>query len=277
MASTLQVIFSLPAFRAHYLDSFSDHARTCADPLPAACIDCQMRKVADGLLSGRYALPRSHLATTSLASPAVSDPLQHDSPTPVFQEGIKPSMFKTLIGKGHEEFMTMRQQDAEEFFVHLVKVLRQQAKRVGSVPAAEPTDVFKFGVEQRLQCESCGGVRYRVDVQDDLSISVPAHPLGHTNEGNQTYASIDLTECLDMVTGVEEIEYRCPQCVRNVTAKKYVCPPSFNLSPTNMIRRTLFATFPHVLMLHAKKFQLVNWVPTKLGKRHCQVFRTLLM
>ena len=30
-------------------------------------------------------------------------------------------------------------------------------------------------------------------------------------------------------------------------------------------RQTRFATFPEVLVVHAKKFQLVNWVPTKLG------------
>lgn len=29
-------------------------------------------------------------------------------------------------------------------------------------------------------------------------------------------------------------------------------------------RRSRFATFPDVLVIHAKKFQLVNWVPTKL-------------
>jgi ubiquitin carboxyl-terminal hydrolase 5/13 len=27
------------------------------------------------------------------------------------------------------------------------------------------------------------------------------------------------------------------------------------------------ATFPSVLVLHARKFQLVNWVPTKLGEK----------
>ena len=31
-------------------------------------------------------------------------------------------------------------------------------------------------------------------------------------------------------------------------------------------RRTRFATFPEVLVVHAKKFQLVNWVPSKLGE-----------
>ena len=32
-------------------------------------------------------------------------------------------------------------------------------------------------------------------------------------------------------------------------------------------RSAKFATFPDLLILHMKKFQLVNWVPTKLGER----------
>jgi len=36
---------------------------------------------------------------------------------------------------------------------------------------------------------------------------------------------------------------------------------------TLMPRTTKFATFPDLLVLHMKKFQLVNWMPTKLGKR----------
>jgi ubiquitin carboxyl-terminal hydrolase 5/13 len=31
------------------------------------------------------------------------------------------------------------------------------------------------------------------------------------------------------------------------------------------IKNARFASFPSVLVVHAKKFQLVNWVPTKLG------------
>ena len=32
-----------------------------------------------------------------------------------------------------------------------------------------------------------------------------------------------------------------------------------------LCRRTLFKTFPDVLVVQAKRFQLVSWVPTKLG------------
>ena len=36
--------------------------------------------------------------------------------------GIKPQMFKTLIGRGHPEFSTKRQQDAQEFILHLLNM-----------------------------------------------------------------------------------------------------------------------------------------------------------
>ena len=39
------------------------------------------------------------------------------------QNGITPQMFKTLIGRGHPEFSTNRQQDAQEFFMHLLSIL----------------------------------------------------------------------------------------------------------------------------------------------------------
>lgn len=119
MASVLQTVYSLPSFQKRYQKQASDHAEKCPVSLPADCVECQMHKVADGLLSGRY----SHPAHSS------ADGLQHPSPTPVFQTGVKPTSFKALIGKGHEEFATMRQQDAEEFFTHLITVLRRDGQK----------------------------------------------------------------------------------------------------------------------------------------------------
>jgi len=83
-----------------------------------------MRKVADGLLSPRYSHP-AHSTTLNTTGEA----LQHPSPTPVFQAGIKPTSFKALIGKGHKEFATMRQQDAEEYFTHLITALRRDGQK----------------------------------------------------------------------------------------------------------------------------------------------------
>ena len=129
MASVLQAAFSLSAFQTKYDPNASDwaqtHTLTCPNPAPADCVECQMIKIADGLLSGRY------------AKKATSSTVSDDDPNaPKFQEGLKPSMFKALVGKGHAEFATMKQQDAEEFFVHLIDVLRRESRRRAGGPGS---------------------------------------------------------------------------------------------------------------------------------------------
>ena len=218
MASAVQGLFSLPAFQQRYLPTATTHWFMCNEPLPASCVDCQMHKLADGLLSGRYSLPRKGTPSTF----AEQNPSDNSMPVPEFQEGIRPVTFKALIGKGHEEFSTMRQQDAEEFLSHLLKVLRQQAKKTGADPSTEPTEIFKFGMEQRLQCNDCYRVRYRIDSQDLISVPVPVQIKGKDAEGKEIYEDVKLSETMDMLTGAEALEYSCPACEKKVIATKYV-------------------------------------------------------
>lgn len=129
--------------------------------------------------------------------------------------------FKALIGKGHEEFSTMKQQDSEEFFTHLLKVLRRTLKRTqDSTNELDPTKVFTFVMEQRLQCTSCHRVRYRNDELDTVSVAVPAAEESKDAEGKVVYRDALLTNLLDMLTEDEGLEYTCPQCNRNVIAYK---------------------------------------------------------
>ncbi|KAJ7632934.1 hypothetical protein FB45DRAFT_913923 [Roridomyces roridus] len=237
MASVLQTLFSLPAFQSRYFSpsSTTEHAAQCPEPLPADCIECQMRKVADGLLSGRYSLPARPAGTAS-----VNDP--------VFQEGLRPTGFKALVGKGHEEFSTMKQQDSEEFLGHLLTVVRRDAHKYKDRAAVDATAVFSYGMEQRLQCGVCSRVSYRTDPVDVLSVPVPAMESGKDGDGKTMYSPVPLVACIDAVLTPESLEYGCPSCGTNVHA----------------LKQSKFASFPDVLVVHAKKFQLVNWVPTKL-------------
>lgn len=108
---------------------------------------------------------------------------------------------------------------------------------------------------------------------DVLSLGVPAQELpadehgsedrnkteGGSTKGPETtrYASVTLMQCLNLLlgpAGQEALEYQCEGGCGKVSA----------------VRQLHFATFPDVLVLHAKKFQLKNWVPTKLGRlRSC--------
>jgi ubiquitin carboxyl-terminal hydrolase 5/13 len=107
------------------------------------------------------------------------------------QHGISPRMLKTLIGKGHAEFAGVKQQDAQEFLIWLLSRIQREGKATGHVEQnlisaeknamdddrsgqyVDPTKVFKFDVQQRIQCLGCGGVKYRVDEQDNFNIPVP--------------------------------------------------------------------------------------------------------
>ncbi len=179
MASVLQSLFSLPEFQKRYGDAYRPHTLSCAQQ-PAGCFECQMGKIADGLLSGRYSKPRE-AGQAGNAGWTKDEKEGQDQQQALFQQGVRPNMFKALVGKGHEEFSTMRQQDADEFFKYLVGIVQKENKKVAfsesAAPTEDPTTVFGFGLEQRLECNECHKVRYSVERQDaGLGLPVPIRP-----------------------------------------------------------------------------------------------------
>ncbi|CEP16653.1 hypothetical protein [Parasitella parasitica] len=224
MASVLQSVFHMEQFQLRYNQQLSDHALTCiADP--ATCWHCQLHKLADGLLSGRY-----------------SQPLTNDDGVQ-YQDGIAPGMFKALVGKNHQEFSTMRQQDAFEFFQFLCKTIQQKEHATKN----DPTNVFDFVTEQRLQCGKCKKVRYQRDKTSCISVEVPARPKENTEN---EYEAVDFTECLDVFVRDETLDgYQCPNCNEKTIAQRSV----------------KFSTFPEILVVNPRRFAFVNWVPQKLN------------
>lgn len=274
MASVLQSLFSLPAFQKRYGDAYRPHTLACTNQ-PATCFECQITKIADGLLSGRYSHPREPEQGNNAGwTPTAGDQEQQEQQQQLlFQQGVRPNMFKALVGQGHEEFSTMRQQDADEFFKYLIGIVQKENRKVASAassaPAEDATNVFGFGLEQRLECNECHKVRYSVERQDaGLSLPVPirqkpvqpedsagkqpaegVHAAATSSSSDAVeYVPVSLVECLDIFTAPEELEYNCPSCSKKVTATK----------------RTLFTTFPQVLALQVRRFQLINWVPQKV-------------
>ncbi|KAK9236206.1 hypothetical protein V1525DRAFT_363326 [Lipomyces kononenkoae] len=227
LASVVQCLYSLPRFQERYYYPSGDLPLTLE---PANDLETQLRKLGDGLLSGRYSNPPN--PEEQLESP--------------YAKGIAPSMFKALVGKSHVEFSTMRQQDAFEFLLYLVQTIRRASHQNLD---ADPTTIFSFVVEQRLQCLACKKVSYRTDVQDNISVPVPVKRLPRESlEDKEVFESVTLKECLDLFTQSESLEYTCQACG----------------SKEGAVTRTAFKTFPEVLVVNARRFELVNWVPTKL-------------
>jgi ubiquitin carboxyl-terminal hydrolase 5/13 len=196
MASVLQSLFNLEKFQQRYDLQLKEHAMTCTQESPANCWYCQLHKLAGGLMSGRY-----------------SQPISNDEGVQS-QDGIAPGMFKTLVGKNHEEFSTMRQQDAYEFFQFLCKTVQQKEF---SNNQNDPTKSFEFETEQRVQCGKCKKVRYQKDQTTSISINVPARKV----ENSEEYEPVQLTECLDLFVQEETVDgYQCPNCNEKTTASR---------------------------------------------------------
>ena len=211
-------IMGLTKYNRYYED-IQDKPLECLNP--AEDLETQLRKLADGLISGRYSKPDS-----SVTSSHVSAEFPH-------QKGLAPSMFKSLIGKGHAEFSTMRQQDAFELLLHVFKLITRSSH---NATLQDPVATFKFAMEQRLQCLSCKKVSYKTDIQDNITVPVPARRIKQASEDMEVDATggkeigakkdvfepVTIKECLDIFTGEEILEYTCKACGSKAGAKKYI-------------------------------------------------------
>ena len=79
-------------------------------------------------------------------------------------------MFKALIGKDHPEFKTGNQQDAQEYFHHLLDRVMKAEKKANS---PNPNKIFEFEMEKRLQCTCCQKVKYRKTTETSLTLTAP--------------------------------------------------------------------------------------------------------
>lgn len=245
MNSVLQSLFSNPEFQTRY---FHPDEPPPSAPLPAEDLETQLRKIADGLVSGRYAKPDTDVAVSE------------NTPEVPYQKGLAPAMLKHLVGRGHEEFSTMRQQDSFEFLLHLLKLITRSQH---PAPLQDPVEAFRFVMEQRLQCLNCKKVRYRTDEQENISVPVPIRRIpkdtqmtdvatgGDDSKKNdkekEEFEPVTLKECLDIFTADELVELTCGSCG----------------SKDGFSKRHRFRTFPAILAVNARRFEIVNWVPTK--------------
>jgi ubiquitin carboxyl-terminal hydrolase 5/13 len=188
-----------------------------------------MGKLADGLLSGRYSVA-----------------LFDDNNETRGQDGISPSMFKSIVGKGHPEFSTMRQQDAQEFLQHALSLMQQKERVMGT----DSTKGCTFQLESRLQCLECERVQYRSVPSTSLILPVPAVKKGLTDDGRQLYEPVRLLEMIEAYFEAEMREYNCP----------------IDQSKTTASFASTFKTFPEYLFFVASRFVLgEGWVMEKLN------------
>ncbi|CAI1911808.1 hypothetical protein SEUBUCD646_0D02690 [Saccharomyces eubayanus] len=154
----------------------------------------------------------------------------------LYANGIKPSAFKKCIGQNHEEFSSNRQQDAMEFLTFLLDSLDRKFFSDNSAGASNPNDLMRFMMEDRLQCNKCGKVKYSYEPAEAIQL-----PLKENDE------SQDVLERIKAYFDGQTIEFKCANCKESVTANK----------------KPGFKSLPHTLVLNPIRIKLQNWIPVK--------------
>uniref|UniRef100_A0A669BNQ4 Ubiquitin carboxyl-terminal hydrolase n=1 Tax=Oreochromis niloticus TaxID=8128 RepID=A0A669BNQ4_ORENI len=229
LSTVMQVLFSIPDFQ-------------------------RMAKLGHGLLSGQYSKPPMK---SELIEQVMKEEYKHQ------QKGISARMLKALVSRGHPEFSSNRQQDAHEFLLHMINLVERN-----SAGSENPSDVFRFLVEERVQCCQTRRVRYTQRV--DYCIQLPAPFEAASNREELLAYEVKRKEAEEnMRPSPEPVRARIPftACLQAFTEPENV--PDFWSSALQAksagVKTSRFASFPEYLVVQIKKFTFgVDWVPKKL-------------
>lgn len=277
MSSVMQLMFAIPAIAERYYGN-ADRIVATAPQDPSEDLISMTGKLAVGLLSERYTQPVKTI-TREEADAVMSDAQANaDAPktAPYEPSSVRPTAFKAVIGKGHPEFSTSRQQDASEFFQHLLECW-SRAERTGASRlspgspegAFEPTaSLFQFQFEDRTECQQSGKVRYVARSDNLMALSIPVDAATNQDqvreyeEHRQKKQKTDSSEeepviphvpfkaCLDALAAPETItEFMSP-----ATGTRGVA-----------LKQTRVKTFPDYLVVVLRRYYLADdWTPKKL-------------
>eukprot|EP00127_Corallochytrium_limacisporum_P007370 Clim_evm7s249 gene=Clim_evmTU7s249 len=237
MASNLQVFMHLPPISNRYVGlSFQHTVDTCNAEDQSTCFKCQMGKLADGLLSGRYSIPEREDEALGVAE----------------QRGLSPMMIKAILAGVSPDFGGVQQQDASEYLQHLCTRLEREERggsRANEGDVSDPDgppggDIFAYEAETRIRCTKCNGVRMGSVTQNVLGVPIVPDSDNKDNLKNaveRAFAFGDSAE--DVIDG-----FQCPRCEE----------------ATKALRSERFHTSPSVLAIQARRFVFEDWVPKKL-------------
>jgi len=261
MNSVMQVLFTLPQFQEQYVKAANDiyESINFDNTAHEDNFSLQMAKLGCGLMNGEYSIePNDTLPISN------EDQVGHVK----VENGIKPVMFKNLIGRGHPEFSGKQQQDAQEFFLHLLTVMERENRKRGQTNHAFSS--LQFKVEDRLECGATKQVSYSSRIEDYMPLTIPVDMA--TNEVD--YQAFEVRKREAEAKGLrlepeETVRRIIPfeACLQQFCSDEIIDGYLSPVTKENTIARktTRFRTFPDYLLIQLKKFDIdEKWQPYKL-------------
>merc|ERR1712096_350569 len=114
----------------------------------------QMGKLVVALQTDKYVPKEVEDEKKENAENAMDVDVRSEKGKPKIVASVTPRLFKKLVGKGHIDFQTNQQQDAAEYFRHILDFMMKKEtadwKRLGKGITLQ--DLFKFRNETRTVC-----------------------------------------------------------------------------------------------------------------------------
>ena len=244
--SVMQMLLVIPDFVKRFVDG-APHIFNQNYADPANDFNIQMAKLGIGLLSGKYSVQPSTVN-------------EDES-----RQGIPPRMFKTLVGRGHPGFCSNRQQDAQEFILHIMNMIDRHSRH-----QLNPTECFKFKVEERYQCSRSKKVKYTYRPEYLLPLPIPLESATNKEEvaayealKKETEAKGQKLDSNALVRPRIKLSSCLQAFIRSETVEQFYS--SALNEKTTAQKTTRLASFPDYLLIHLKKFTVKeDWTPIKL-------------
>nr|CDS26082.1 ubiquitin carboxyl terminal hydrolase 5 [Hymenolepis microstoma] len=268
--AAIQVIFSTDFFRKRYTSNLPKFVTSAIDAIAKSgnaadavnFFGLQMSKLGQALCSGAYSFPA--IGISDLKSGEVIPR----------QPGIRPRMFRNLIGSTCSEFATNQQKDVQEFLAHLFDLVEREVKENKvKLDGPSPLSSLTFMVEERLECGSTHKVQYKEHVEQILRLPIPleaatnveevaafesrkheAEKAGASFKEDPVYLKIGIDACISSWAAQNVVS----DFISPVTE-----PPG---QRTVALQSSRLSTFPDLLCIQMLKFTLDDkWVPHKLN------------
>ena len=274
MNSVAQLLFSgtVPELSSRYgryraQDRLTSNSLMMIAPTKAAGdVLSQTAKLSSALTSGVFCGPAP-------ISAEVSDAFTSD---PKYR--LAPRMFKHAVGDDHVDFRTGQQQDAAQYFQHLLEKLDRAElgagdrlkSKDGTGPALVSSHLFSYKTESRSVCEADNMVKYKNSPPETmLSLRIPmsksispdsnmpdlkrqkSEDPGDDDKDKKDVPTVTFDACLDEWSAVTTIDdYRWPHLQNSIS---------------RATSQTRFVNFPRYLMVHMQRYELGDdWQPRKI-------------
>lgn len=189
----------------------------------------------------------------------------HDDDT-TNKDELRPRVLKKLIGKGHSEFSSCKQQDVHEYFLHTLSLLEKMAKKN---KIDNPGHQFQYMAEERIECQETKHVRYTNRPDYALALPVPIECATNKDEVAEYEKRKEANKKDVKVEVGQVIRSKVPfsACLENFMADEVVEDfwSSAALKKVTAHKCSRMQTFPEYLVIQLKKFTVgLDWVPKKL-------------